>query len=181
MSEHSRGLTKWLFVGTLIASAVVTQPTHAQSCYVSSVVSPTPFMGNNGEIFRLADGSIWEVKYEYEYLYEYYPTVVVCPSAGTLVINGKKLNIAVVASGRSAAPAPQTGADVIETRIDGEFEGWEGDTIFKMMNGQIWQQTSYAYKYSYKYSPQVIIFRTGRGYEMQVEGISDRIRVTRLK
>ena len=29
---------------------------------------------------------------------------------------------------------------VIESKIDGEFEGWEGDTIFKMMNGQIWQQ-----------------------------------------
>ena len=29
---------------------------------------------------------------------------------------------------------------VIETYIDGDFEGWEGETIWKMDNGQIWQQ-----------------------------------------
>lgn len=46
----------------------------AQNCYESSIVSPSPFMGNNGEIFKLADGSLWEVKFEYEYLYEYLPT-----------------------------------------------------------------------------------------------------------
>ena len=29
-------------------------------------------MGTKG-ISRLDDGTLWEVKYEYEYLYEYYP------------------------------------------------------------------------------------------------------------
>lgn len=28
--------------------------------------------------------------------------------------------------------------DVIESRIDGTFEGWDGDTVFKLINGQIW-------------------------------------------
>ena len=56
-------------------------------------------MGNNGEIFKLADGSIWEVKYEYEYLYEYQPDVIICPSRGKLAIKGKSLNVQPVASG----------------------------------------------------------------------------------
>ena len=62
-------------------------------CYESSILNPTPFMGNNGEIFRLADGSIWEVKYEYEYMYEYYPSVLVCPTLGKLIVDGEVLNV----------------------------------------------------------------------------------------
>jgi hypothetical protein len=63
------------------------------SCYESSIVKPSPFMGNDGEIFKLDDGSLWEVKYEYEYLYEYYPDVIICPSKGKLLIDGKSLNV----------------------------------------------------------------------------------------
>lgn len=146
------------------------------------LMSPTPFMGNHGEIFKLADGSLWEVQYEYEYMYEYYPTVIVCPSRGKLVVGGKTLNVQQVAAGRSSTQSrPAPAQEFIESRIDGEFSGWEGETIFKLENGQIWQQASYAYMYSYKYRPKVLIFRTVGGYEMQVEGVRDRIRVTRLK
>ena len=156
----------------------------AQECYESSILSPSPFMGNNGEIFRLADGSLWEVKYEYEYLYEYYPSVIICPSRGKLAIKGKSLNVEQVGA-RQIAPKSQSrqapSAEVIESQIDGEFSGWEGETIFKLTNGQIWQQATYAYTYTYKYRPKVLIFRTGGGYQMQVEGMDSRIRVTRLK
>ena len=64
---------------------------YGQGCYESSIRSPTPFMGNNEEIFKLADGSLWEVKHEYEYLYEYYPDVVICPNKGKLIIKDKTL------------------------------------------------------------------------------------------
>jgi len=50
-------------------------------------------MGNNGELFKLVDGSVWEVKYEYEYMYEYYPSVIVCPDRGKLIIGEKSLNV----------------------------------------------------------------------------------------
>jgi hypothetical protein len=53
-------------------------------CYDSSITKPVPFMGNNGEVFILSDRSIWEVKYEYEYMYEYYPSVAICPSKNLL-------------------------------------------------------------------------------------------------
>ncbi|GAD29500.1 hypothetical protein PLEI_1150 [Photobacterium leiognathi lrivu.4.1] len=67
--------------------------TRTGSCYETSIVKPTPFMGNDGEIFKLNDGSLWEVKYEYEYLYAYYPDVIMCPSKNKLVVNGKSLNV----------------------------------------------------------------------------------------
>ena len=41
----------------------------AQSgCYLSSVLSPAPLLGNHGEVVRLADGSLWEVIGGYLYL-----------------------------------------------------------------------------------------------------------------
>ncbi len=170
--------------GALLTLIMTAGLASAQECYESSILSPRPFMGNNGEIFKLADGSLWEVKYEYEYLYEYYPSVIVCPSRGKLTIKGKSLNVVQVGA-RQSAPKSQSSqapsADVIESQIEGEFSGWEGETIFKLTNGQIWQQAVYAYTYTYKYRPKVLIFRTVGGYQMQVEGMDSRIRVTRLK
>src|SRR5260370_40428438 len=31
----------------------------------------------------------------------------------------------------------------IETQIDGDFKGWEGETIYKLRNCQVWQQENY--------------------------------------
>lgn len=49
-------------------------------------------MGNSGEIFKTSDGRLWQVKYEYEYLYEYFPEVYIC-NEEKLMIEGKALNI----------------------------------------------------------------------------------------
>lgn len=166
-------------LGVLAGALLTTISTVAWgSCYYSAVQTPTPFMGNHGEIFQLMDGSFWEVLYEYEYLYEYYPEVVVCPGRGQMMIDGKALNVKQVAGGSAA---PGSSGDVIESRIDGEFEGWDGETVFRLQNGQIWQQSSYAYHYSYLYSPNVVIMRLRGGYEMQVEGVGQRIGVHRLR
>ncbi len=75
----------------------------------------------------------------------------------------------------------QESGNVIESRIDGEFSGWNGNTIFKLQNGQIWQQVEYSYKYAYKYCPKVKIINSSNGWVMQVDGIDKTIRVKRLK
>ena len=158
------------------------QTASSQDCFSSTIMSPSPFMGNNDEIFRLADGSVWQVKYEYEYMYEYYPSVVVCPSRGTLIVGKKTLNVQPLS--RPVTPAvptrPTATGSVIESKIDGEFNGWDGETIFKLRNGQIWQQSSYSYEYHYAYSPSVLIYKSGSGYKMRVEGVDGEIQVTRL-
>lgn len=79
------------------------------------------------------------------------------------------------------ALAGDSSPDVIESRIEGEFEGWDGDTIFKLENGQIWQQSSYAYTYHYAYRPEVLIYKTNGRYKMKVEGIDETIYVERIK
>lgn len=71
--------------------------------------------------------------------------------------------------------------NVIETQISGTFEGWSGETIFKMMNGQIWQQSSYAYMYHYAYSPEVLIYEFNGSLIMKVDEVDETIEVVRLK
>lgn len=72
-------------------------------------------------------------------------------------------------------------SEVIRSQIDGDFEGFEGETIVKLMNGQIWQQSEYWYHYHYSYMPEVIIMNTSGGHKMVVDGIDKAVRVTRLK
>jgi len=70
----------------------------------------------------------------------------------------------------------------IETQIDGDFEGWEDETIYKLRNGQIWQQASYHYHYHYAYAPEVTIYSTSAGCVMRVSDDDDEpIPVRRLK
>ena len=73
------------------------------------------------------------------------------------------------------------GQSVVETTISGAFSGWSGDTIWKMDNGQIWQQSEYSYTYHYAYRPSVLIFRSGGGWKMRVDGLTEQIGVKLLK
>ena len=68
---------------------------------------------------------------------------------------------------------------VVDSRIDGEFKGWEGETVFRLQNGEIWQQASSGYRFNYAYSPRVLIYQSGDGFRMKVEGIDEDIAVRR--
>ncbi len=81
-----------------------------------------------------------------------------------------------------AAPVPAGAQAIIETKMDGEFEGWDGETVFKLANGQIWQQSEYAYTYHYAYRPDVLIYPSKfGGWKMKVDGVERSIGVERLK
>lgn len=69
---------------------------------------------------------------------------------------------------------------VINSYVDGEFSGWDGDTIVQLANGQVWRQREYWYHYHYAYRPQVTITNDS-GYKMLVAGVPRAIRVERIK
>jgi hypothetical protein len=173
-------LNKLLFICGFLSVAGYAS---AQGCYDSSIQSPSPFMGNNGEIFKLDDGTIWEVVAEYEYLYEYLPRVIICPSQGKLSVKGKTLNVIMIGSKNQTTTKDEsrkdTPQDYIESQIDGDFNGWEGKTIVKLINGQIWQQRNHYYHYHYAYMPKVIVFQSENGHKMKVEGIDQAVEVTK--
>ncbi len=72
----------------------------------------------------------------------------------------------------SSAPARADGA--YTGKIDGNFKGWEGETIYKLMDGHIIQQALYHYHYHYAYSPNVIIYQGSQGLMIHVEGDDDQ-------
>ena len=146
------------------------------ACYGATIQKPQPFMGNDGEVFVLSDGSIWEVKYEYEYMYEYYPRVVICPDKNILIINDKQLNVVNLSGGGLSS-----GGSSIESNIDGEWNGWNGDTIVRLTNGQIWEQYGLHLSLSLGLGNDVFLFQKSGTWYMQVDGEDEAVAVIRLK
>ena len=72
----------------LAVLAVTCLSAHGQECFRTSVTAPQPFMGNSGEIFRTADGGMYEVVGSYEYLYAYSPSVTICDSVALATVDG---------------------------------------------------------------------------------------------
>ena len=95
-------------LSALLLVAVSTSPQSvADDCYESIIVKPSPFNGNSGEIIVLDDGTIWEeVSYQYLYLYEYHPPVLICPSRGILQLDEHRFEV--VAVGRREPPVKPT-------------------------------------------------------------------------
>ena len=84
-----------------------------------------------------------------------------------------------VEEGRKEAP-PSRLAQIVESRIDGTFNGWDGDTIVVLVNGQVWQQSEYHYDYHYAYRPDVLVYRSGNGYKMWIVGTDEPVGVKQL-
>ena len=148
------------------------------TCYESSVKSPTPLMGNNGEIINLLDGSLWEVKYEYLYLYEYNPSVIICPDKNLLIVNSHKINVMPI---KNNSKNPTHNDSSIDSFIENEFSGLKHGNIYKLANGQIWEQTEPWYWYWYWAYPKVFIYKDGNIYKMKVENIEHPVVVRRIK
>ena len=74
-------------------------------------------------------------------------------------------------------------AEAVESRIEGEFTGWRRGTVFKLENGQVWQQAgSDDYVGVRIPSPKVRVFPGMLGsYWMEIEGVRPHCKVKPLK
>ncbi len=106
------------------------------------------------------------------------PTQQSLQLSGLLLGSAKRMMNPAQPAANGAVPA---GGDKIESQIDGDFEGWKGETVFKLTNGQIWQQTEFHFHYHYAFMPKVIILKTATGHKMLVDGVSKAIGVKQLK
>jgi hypothetical protein len=87
----------------------------------------------------------------------------------------------VLESPHTSSGAPPVTDSVIESKIDGDFNGWDGETIIKLINGQIWRQLDYHYEYHYAFMPKVLIYKAGGIYKAKVDGTDTAVTVMRLK
>ena len=67
----------------------------------------------------------------------------------------------------------------IESRIDGDFDGWDGATIFTLENGQVWQQSEPGAKYHFASRPKVTV--SSSSYVLKVDGMAAAVRIRRIK
>lgn len=129
------------------------------------------FQGFNDEVvFELTDGTVYyQSAYKYNYFYAYRPTVKIYSDGSTRIIIPNGMN--------DYAEVLETIA--IKSRIVNDFNGWSGDSIFELQNGQIWKQDRYKYKYFYAYRPEALIVAIRNHHIMTVKGNS--IQVKRIK
>lgn len=72
-------------------------------------------------------------------------------------------------------------ASPVDTRVDGEFQGWSGHTVFGLENGTIWRQIGSDSQHAYKVAPRVQIHRSPAGCLMKVDGMPGEILVERVR
>jgi len=90
------------------------------------------------------------------------------------------------ASEFGAEQLPAQAVDSIEARLVGDFTGWSGDTVFRLDNGQVWQQTrNYIRAYTPRepmHVPRVTISKGLFGsYDLRIEGVKRVVQVKRIK
>lgn len=115
---------------------------------------------NRDKIFKMDNGTFWvQARYRYWYRYSYRPEVTIVQENGlyVLYVEGESVPIKRI-------------YNVIESNIVGAFNGWDGSKKYKLLNGQVWQQTEYKYEYVYSYQPDVIIAEIMGKSIMFVEG-----------
>jgi hypothetical protein len=72
--------------------------------------------------------------------------------------------------------------DELVSNLVGSFNGWDGNTVFRLDNGQAWQQVDSSYQYARSEGPRVTIRRAAFGsYLLQVEGVGKAVRVRRIE
>ena len=69
---------------------------------------------------------------------------------------------------------------LIESCIEDEFEGWDGDTVYELDDGSKWKLASYTYSYTYSYRPRAVIWSDGGRYFLEVEGMDDKQEVEQV-
>ena len=101
-------------------------------------------------------------------------------------------NVGAVPGGAVAPPAaadmigfrPEAATGVVISRIDGPFTGWDGQTEFRLENGQVWRQADSAdrFRSGTVMNPGVRI-EPGMldSWVLRIDGSNHRVKVRRIK
>jgi len=73
-------------------------------------------------------------------------------------------------------------ANEITSRILGQFDGWTGDTLFRLENGQVWRQSGNGFLKVSMNNPKVTIEKAVfGGFRLSIEGYNSRVKVKRVQ
>lgn len=84
-------------------------------------------------------------------------------------------------AGRQAARMPPARMPrIIESQIESDFEGFDHGKIFKLVNGQVWEQTEFYIEIHIAVMPSATILEIDGTYKMKVDGIDHAVAVQPL-
>ena len=69
----------------------------------------------------------------------------------------------------------------IHSQVVGAFRGFNREAVFRLVNGQTWQQRRYKYSYHYKYRPHVRIYKDGGSWFADFDCMDELIEVVRVR
>tara|TARA_Y100000593_G_scaffold95004_1_gene198083 strand:+ start:7246 stop:7632 length:387 start_codon:yes stop_codon:yes gene_type:complete len=128
---------------------------------------------------------MWEqTDFELHYHYAYQPSVIVYRDGAKYMMKVQGIDRAVEVRSIKAAAAGNpaaVGGQVMKSSISSDFEGFDQGNIYKLLNGQIWQQTEFHIHIHIAVFPQALIYKDGTQYKMKVEGIDHAVAVKRIK
>lgn len=128
---------------------------------------------NDCAIFRLTNGQVWQQsRYKYKYHYAYSPNVrIYLGESGSYLMEVEGVDEPVEVIQVSL---------VVEGPIVSDFNGFEEGAKFEFDNGQVWEQKEVKYSYHYAHRPQAIIVDGIDGFQLQVEGMDETVRVRKV-
>ncbi len=68
-----------------------------------------------------------------------------------------------------------------ESALAENCRGWDGNTVFRLANGEVWEQAMPRIRALFLRRPDVRVWRFGEIYFLDVEGAHDPLRVRRVK
>lgn len=99
-------------------------------------------------------------------------------------VNGvKTVVVEKVVEKRVEVEKPKEDTSDINSRLVGEFNGWRGNAVFTLENGQVWEQIDASALYASKLTnPKVRLAFSGfSGWKLQVDGYNAWVKVKRVK
>ena len=69
---------------------------------------------------------------------------------------------------------------ILETWIEGEFNGWDGEAVYTLVTGSAWQLTRYRYAYRDKCRPKAKLWKDGPKHLLEIEGMGEPLEVGRV-
>ena len=67
-----------------------------------------------------------------------------------------------------------------ESSIAGRFDGWNGDTVVRLLDGTRWRQVDGAVVVHHAFMPPVTVYRSGTTHRMRIEGLGRSVSVEPL-
>lgn len=69
---------------------------------------------------------------------------------------------------------------ITESALEGICRGWDGQTEFRLANGEVWQQCAFRLRALYLNCPEVRVWGLGRYCWLELEGAGEILPVKRV-